>query len=116
MAGIINVDRTTYSKYEKEMSSINAKSLIRLAEFFGVSVDYLCSLTDKKSAEPDIPADYIADAEFAAFARSHEAAEILYEYWKLSKKHRTQILGRMYDLNDRAEAAEEFFDTRGRNA
>ena len=41
MADFLQIDRTTYVKYETGASEPPLLSLIQLAEFFGVSVDYI---------------------------------------------------------------------------
>lgn len=41
MAKIINISQSNYSKYELGTTQINIETLIQLANFFHVSVDYL---------------------------------------------------------------------------
>lgn len=41
LANILSVDRSTYGKYETGDSSPDYEKLIKLADFFGVTVDYL---------------------------------------------------------------------------
>lgn len=48
MAEILNMSQTGYSKYETGENDIPAEILIRLAVFFGTSVDFLLGLTDEK--------------------------------------------------------------------
>ncbi len=43
IADILGVDRTTYTKYESGASEPDIATLIQLADFFGVTVDYLIS-------------------------------------------------------------------------
>lgn len=49
MADMLNIGQTTYSRYESGILNIPVSSLIVLAQFHAVSVDYLLSLTDKKT-------------------------------------------------------------------
>lgn len=42
VAQIINVAQTTYLGYEKETSEPNIDTLIKLANYYHVSLDYLC--------------------------------------------------------------------------
>ena len=44
----INVPQRTYAYYESGQRMIPPQVLIALAKFYGVSVDYLLGLTDKK--------------------------------------------------------------------
>ena len=46
VAKYLNVSQNTYSQYETGVISITAEILIKLADFFGVSVDYLLDRTD----------------------------------------------------------------------
>ena len=41
IANILGVDRTTYVKYETGKSEPTFETLVRLADYFGVSTDYL---------------------------------------------------------------------------
>lgn len=41
MADYLQIDRTTYVKYEKGLSEPNFATIIRIADYFSVSVDYL---------------------------------------------------------------------------
>ncbi len=50
VAQILNVKQNTYSQYEIGTLNYPLEAVVRLAEFYGVSVDYLLGLTDV--AEP----------------------------------------------------------------
>lgn len=52
IANYLNVARNTYSQYENGVSGISAGTLIKLAEFYNTSVDYLLDLTDEKEPYP----------------------------------------------------------------
>lgn len=47
IAEILNVSQTTYSRYESGELDIPSVALIKLADFYGVSVDYILGRTDK---------------------------------------------------------------------
>lgn len=47
IAEILNVSQTTYSLYESGELDIPSAALIKLADFYGVSVDYILGRTDK---------------------------------------------------------------------
>lgn len=47
IAEILNVSQTTYSRYESGELDIPSATLIKLADFYGVSVDYILGRTDK---------------------------------------------------------------------
>ena len=46
IAAYLNVKQNTYSQYENEKREITIESLIRLAKFYSVSVDYILGLTE----------------------------------------------------------------------
>lgn len=48
IAKILNMSQTEYSKYEVGTNDIPTKILIKLAQFYNTSVDYLLGLTDNK--------------------------------------------------------------------
>lgn len=49
----INVSRITYIRYETETRTMKAPELIKLAELYDVSVDYLLGLDTKKNPSPE---------------------------------------------------------------
>ncbi|MBQ6847162.1 MAG: helix-turn-helix transcriptional regulator [Oscillospiraceae bacterium] len=46
IAKILNVSQNTYSQYETGVISLTAEILIKLSDFYGVSIDYLLDRTD----------------------------------------------------------------------
>ena len=48
VARILGMSQTGYSKYETGENDSPTAVLIRLAEFYGTSVDYLLGLTDER--------------------------------------------------------------------
>ena len=46
IAELLNISQTTYSKYELGKRNIPIESLIKLARFYNVSLDYLVGETD----------------------------------------------------------------------
>lgn len=47
LAETLNVSQTTYSRYESGELDIPSAALIKLADFYKVSVDYILGRTDK---------------------------------------------------------------------
>ncbi len=45
VAAVLRVSQNTYSQYENGVIELTAENLIRLAELYGVSVDYLLGRT-----------------------------------------------------------------------
>ena len=52
MAELLNVAQTTYSDYELGRLNIPVSALHMLADFYGVSIDYLLGRTGTKSPYP----------------------------------------------------------------
>ena len=53
----LNISRTTYANWEANRAEPNIDMLIRLANFFGVSIDYICGKTNVRDAiyeEPEL--------------------------------------------------------------
>ncbi|MEQ2444575.1 helix-turn-helix domain-containing protein [Pseudoflavonifractor sp. CLA-AP-H29] len=53
VAALLGIDRTTYAKYESGASEPNYETLLKLAEIFGVSTDYILGRDEKKPAAED---------------------------------------------------------------
>jgi transcriptional regulator with XRE-family HTH domain len=47
VAQILNIQQTVYSRYERGYQTIPLEHLIKLADFYGVSLDYIAERTDK---------------------------------------------------------------------
>lgn len=52
LAAILQLHQTTYSDYELERLNVPVPVLNKLADFYGVSVDYLLGRTDVKKPYP----------------------------------------------------------------
>lgn len=46
LADLLHISQTTYSRYESGALDIPSVSLIRLAQFYNTSIDYLVGLTE----------------------------------------------------------------------
>jgi len=46
VANVLNVDQSTYCKYEKEIVIIPLECLYKLADFYNTSIDYIIYRTD----------------------------------------------------------------------
>lgn len=49
VAELLNIGQKTYSDYELGKTRIPVDSLIKLAEFYNVSMDYICGVSDKRA-------------------------------------------------------------------
>lgn len=57
VANVLDIDRSTYGKYETGDSSPDYEKLIHLAEFFEVTTDYLLGRTDNPKGILDEPSE-----------------------------------------------------------
>lgn len=48
LANLLHIKQTTYSKYELGKINIPVEVFVQLADYYGVSVDYLLGRTTKK--------------------------------------------------------------------
>lgn len=51
VAQVLLCDQSLYSKYERGERALPLELAVRLADFYGVSLDYLVGRSDKKNAE-----------------------------------------------------------------
>ncbi len=49
LASLLKISQTTYSRYESGSLDIPSTSLIKLAQFYKTSVDYLLGLTNHRN-------------------------------------------------------------------
>lgn len=52
LAAYLNCDQSLYSKYERGERALPLDAAVRLAQYYGVSLDYLLGLTDVKQPYP----------------------------------------------------------------
>jgi transcriptional regulator with XRE-family HTH domain len=52
VAAFLNIKQNTYSQYEVGTVNYPLDAVVRLAEYYGVSVDYLVGLTDEPAPYP----------------------------------------------------------------
>ena len=52
IASLLNIGQKTYSDYELGKTRIPLDSVIILAKFYDVSMDYICGTSDTKSSFP----------------------------------------------------------------
>ena len=52
LADYLRISQNTYSQYENGKRQLPIELLIRLAEYFHTSADYILELTDKKTPYP----------------------------------------------------------------
>ena len=50
IADFIGIDRVTYNRLENERFSIKFDYIIKIAQFYNVTIDYIAGLTDKPTS------------------------------------------------------------------
>lgn len=73
VASILGIDRTTYVKYERGQSDPDSTTLKKLADYFGVTADYLLGRTDN----PNPPKPHLPD-ELQVLLDKQEHEHVLY--------------------------------------
>ena len=51
IAKVLNVSQNTYSQYETGIISLTAEILLKLADYYGVSIDYLLDRTNNPTTQ-----------------------------------------------------------------
>lgn len=77
IAAYLGIDRTTYVKYENGTSEPPIATLIRLAELFDCTVDYLLEVTDQRRPE--------------SINLSRETQDVLKKYSRLNEEGQKQF-------------------------
>lgn len=83
LAEMLGVDRTTYSKYESGSSEPNHETLLKLAEIFEVSTDYLLGRDEKENKPASVSTD----------GQSEEMKELIRLYDQASPEMQAAALG-----------------------
>ena len=52
IASFLLCDQSLYSKYEREERAVPLEIMVKLAEYYHTSIDYLVGLTDRKTPYP----------------------------------------------------------------
>ncbi|MDY4976751.1 MAG: helix-turn-helix domain-containing protein [Clostridia bacterium] len=87
VAAVLGVDRTTYVKYERGDSDPGKENLIKLANFFDVSVDYILGNEDTKSTGKGVKIPVLGKVIAGI---PIEAVEEILDYEEISQKMDSQ--------------------------
>lgn len=89
MAELLNIKRQTYSAYERGVSFPDVNALLKIAHFFGVSVDYLLENETKTADEQSLSSDKIEYMKLVE-AMTEDERKKLIDYAELLMRGRTQ--------------------------
>lgn len=77
IAHILNISRSTYKDYERQISIIPIKHLVSLSEYFDVSVDYLLGFTNLKQYNNVKKVDKLeAGKRLKEFRKEHKLTQV----------------------------------------
>jgi len=77
---VIGVSKSTINKYEKFVNEPTMRTANKLAKFFGVSIDYMIGLSERREHEEDTYRRL-----FRSFSKQDKQDIIQYMKWKKSK-------------------------------
>ena len=92
-ASLLNVERSTYAKYETNVSMPQQDTLLRLAELFGVSVDYLLGNTATPTASNELRGDGTLPG------LTQEETAMLTAFRRLSEEQRQTLMAVAHNYN-----------------
>lgn len=95
LASMLNISSSAYGFYERGKREPSLDSLIKLSEFFDVSIDYLLGLASESNPKN---VSNIPNTPSLSQLLSDEDIEVLEYYHKLEKVDRQWIIGQMIDL------------------
>ena len=84
VADLLQIDRTTYTKYEAGRVSPDQQGLVRLAEIFGCSVDSLLGVEGGQTVQ-------VANTEDAPMSLTKEEQVLLQMFRQLSQEERSEL-------------------------
>lgn len=86
MASFLGIDRTTYVKYESGTNEPSKDTIIKLADFFNVSVDYLIERTDDLHPSSNNDSIKVPVLGYVAAGIPIETIEEILDYEELDAK------------------------------
>lgn len=94
VAAVLGVDRTTYVKYERGDSDPGKENIVKLANFFNVSTDYILENTDEPTPVDSVVSldQQLSGLDFALYGETKdltdEEKEKIIEFIKFTKSQR----------------------------
>lgn len=103
---LLGVTYSTYSYYESGGRELNYERLIKLADYFDVSVDYILGRTEDKT--PIVSEEVLAVYE--RIKRDELFASIFNAYIKLNRRQKQQLYGYVTGLKEKAYEYDDRID------
>lgn len=107
VAEALDIGRTTYSNYEQGLRSPRKDKLIKIANYFGVSVDYLLGLTDEKQTANKIAEEIADNPELMEFYKSFKENNELKRLFNHSKGLSSKSIKQIVEIIKTFEETEQ---------
>ena len=102
IAQILGIQRSSYGEYERGINHPTAETLFKIADLYGVTVDYLAGMTQRREPEPVISKDVYNHLElFIGWLRAND--EHHYKGLPLSPRDCELLAVSMNNLHNLAE-------------
>ena len=91
-ANIFYLNKSSISKYEKDKNLPENQLLIKIADFFDVSVDYLLCRTSQQKLLPSNPKPMSGEEFLSSYVFSEEETEAFAAYFSLPDDLKKEVL------------------------
>ncbi|MGL4606520.1 MAG: helix-turn-helix domain-containing protein [Eubacteriaceae bacterium] len=91
-ANLFYLNKSSISKYEKDKNLPENQLLIKIADFFEVSVDYLLCRTDQNKLLPSNPKPTTCEDFINSYAFSDEETEAFTAYFSFPESFKQEVL------------------------
>lgn len=103
LASILGVSKSTMSNYERNISTPDPDTIIKLAKYFDVTVDFL--FNEKSDKPKDIIKEGIAYHPEKSLSK--DESNVLVYYRRLNDEQKDYIKGQMIQLYQKGSSAEK---------
>lgn len=93
VADLMQIDRTTYTKYETDVTTPDPAGLLRLATVFGMSVDYLVG----REPLEDMPREGVLQDSAAPLQLDAQEQQLIVLFRQLSTEERAAVVQKLHD-------------------
>ncbi|MCY9754001.1 helix-turn-helix transcriptional regulator [Paenibacillus alvei] len=112
MASLLGITRQAYGYYEKGEREPDNESLNKLADFFGVTTDYLLGRTDIPTPITDKQPSNQEDDEFEAFINDPQHGIFFKEYLEAPEERKKELM-QFWRIIKEAEKGRNLGDRQG---
>jgi len=91
-ANLFYLNKSSISKYEKDKNLPENQLLIKIADFFEVSVDYLLCRTDQPKLLPNNPKPMTCEEFLKSYVFSNEEVDSFSSYFSFPESYKQEVL------------------------